>query len=334
MSIFRRLKEISSHVSFHTPGHAGKLNRLDSTEIPGVFPEDFIEKAQIELANHYECNFARFLVNGSSIGVKSMIMSVGGDVIAPKDRHRAVDEGVKLAGANLIEIENLMENDLPLPITAEQIRKAYEKNESAVAVIVQSPDYYGQCADLDAIRKACDELGLVMLVDGAHGAHYASLTDGTFPQNPASIADACNLSAHKTMRAYTQSAYLTINDKNLISKIDKNLELLGTTSPSYVLIGQLDEAHRFERKHGHKYYALISAINELKSKVTCLENHDPMRLVVDAKALGLSGERLYEMLLNKKIIAEKFDERYVVFIVTLSNTVRQIKKLQRILTSL
>ena len=333
MSVFKRLKSLGSTISFHTPGHAGKLNKLDSTEIPGVFPEDFVEKAQQSVANHYECKKLRFLVNGSSIGVKSMIMSVGGDIIAPKDRHQAVDEGVTLARVNLIEVENESKNGLPLPLTAKQIEIAIKNNSSAKAVLIQSPDYYGQTADLIAIREVCDKAGVKMLVDGAHGAHYATLTDGTFPLNPASIADACNLSAHKTLRAYTQSAYLAINDLSLLPAIDRNLQLLGTTSPSYVFMGQLEEAPVFERKYAYGYYARIREINKIKDKFACLKNDDPTRLVVDANALGLGGEELYKKLLGHKIVAEKYDSRYVVFIVTLSNTLNQIRKLRRVLSS-
>jgi arginine/lysine/ornithine decarboxylase len=202
-------------------------------------------------------------------------------------------------------------------------------NPSIKAVVVQSPDYYGQVANLPEIRRECDELGLYMLVDGAHGAHFATLTDGEFPLSPSFIADATNMSAHKTLRAYTQSAYLAINHLGLLPKIDQSLKLLGTTSPSYILMGQLEEAVKFERKHAYGYYALIKEINLIKANIPCLNNDDPMRLVVDAVATGRTGEELYELLAKRGVHAEKYDERYVVFIITLSHRVKDVRKLRK-----
>ena len=329
MSIFGRLKSIKKAISFHTPGHAGRLNALDSTEIPSVFPEDEVERAEKEVACHYECRWLRFLVNGSSIGVKSMIMAVGGDIMAPRDRHPAVDEGATLARVNLFTVENEIKDDLPQPITAEQIEKTKKANPTVKAVVVQSPDYYGQVADLPKIRAACDKLGLYMLVDGAHGAHFSTLLSGEFPVSSSVIADATNMSAHKTLRAYTQSAYLAINHPGLLPKIDESLKLLGTTSPSYILMGQLEEAVKFERKYAYGYYALIDEIKRIKEEIPYLQNDDPMRLVVDAKGMGKTGEELYSKLAFRGVHAEKYDDRYVVFIITLSNTVKELRKLRK-----
>ena len=123
MSIFSQLKKIAKGYSYHTPGHKGKLYSLDGTEIEDIFPGDCIERAQAAAARHFGAKNVRFLVNGSSIGVKSMIMSVGGDVLAPVNRHRSADEGAALAGVKLKFIENTLNDGLPMPITAEMIEK-------------------------------------------------------------------------------------------------------------------------------------------------------------------------------------------------------------------
>ena len=148
MSIFSQLKKIAKGYSYHTPGHKGKLCSLDGTEIEDIFPGDCIERAQAAAARHFGAKNVRFLVNGSSIGVKSMIMSVGGDVLAPVNRHRSADEGAALAGVKLKFIENTLNDGLPMPITAEMIEKACAADKNIKAALVVSPDYFGFAADL------------------------------------------------------------------------------------------------------------------------------------------------------------------------------------------
>ena len=67
---------------------------------------------------------------------------------------------------------------------------------------------------------------------------------------------------------------------------------------------------------------------EIKDAVPCLENDDFSRLVVDAQAMGMSGERLYYRLKSQGIVAEKYDDRYVVFIVTLLDTKEGLQRLK------
>ncbi len=325
MSIFSRLEKTGCALSFHTPGHKGKLNPLDGTELDGAFPLDCIEKAQEKAAAHYGAKQLRFLVNGSSIGVKSMIMAAGGDIIAPENRHPSADEGAELAGVNVYCVKTQEKFSLPMPMTAEDIEKEYLAHPSVKAALVVSPDYYGFVADLKSIRAMCDKLGIFMLVDSAHGAHFASLDEANanpvFPVSATRIADACNLSAHKTMRAYTQSAYLAINNGALTDKIDHALKLLGTTSPSYILMGQLERAIEYEQENAEKYRILQNVIdkNITGNRFVRVPNDDPMRVVVSFEKSGMKGSEVYEKLAARGIYAEKYDEHNVVFIVTLSD---------------
>lgn len=101
MSIFSQLKKIAKGYSYHTPGHKGKLCSLDGTEIEDIFPGDCIERAQAAAARHFGAKNVRFLVNGSSIGVKSMIMSVGGDVLAPRKPASLCGRRRRLGGSKI-----------------------------------------------------------------------------------------------------------------------------------------------------------------------------------------------------------------------------------------
>lgn len=333
MSIFSELKKAGKKMSFHTPGHKGGLCAEDGTEIENVFPGLCIEEAQNNAARHYGANAVRFLVNGSSIGVKAMIMSAGGNIIAPENRHISADEGAALAGVEVFYIKNNVQYGLPMPITAQQIEEAYRSSENVRAVLVVSPDYYGFSADLPAIRAVCDKLGIRMFVDSAHGAHFASSDTGSaplFPLSASRIADACNMSAHKTMRAFTQSAYLAVNDAGLLPVIDKNLALLGTTSPSYILMGQLEEAVSYEERHADRYKMLVAEIRSITGNgFIKIRNDDPMRLVIDFSPSGISGAEACARLAERGIYAEMSSGDLAVFIVTLSDNAHNIRKLAK-----
>lgn len=331
MSIFGEWKKAARGRSFHTPGHKGKLCAADGTEIEGVFPEDCIVEAQRKAAAHFGAKHVRFLVNGSSIGVKSMIMAAGGDIIAPANRHRSVDEGAILAGVKLRLVENHTRYGLPMPLTARQIEQAFAAYPDVKAALVVSPDYYGFTADLRSVRAACDRLGIYMLADAAHGAHFASGDTGdnaVFPLSASRIADACNMSAHKTMRAYTQSAYLAVNASALMPAIDRNLALLGTTSPSYVLLGQLEQAVEYERKHACRYKKLAEKTRRIEGgRFIRICNDDPMRVVIDFTPCGMTGAQACEKLRKKGVCAEMSSGGKAVFIVTLSDGARSVRKL-------
>ena len=57
----------------------------------------------------------------------------------------------------------------------------------------------------------------------------------------------------------------------------------------------------------------------------------PLHLVLDGAAYGTGGAALYRALLEHGAAAEKFDERYVVFIVTHYDTADDIRRLGKIL---
>ena len=246
-------------------------------------------------------------------------MSAGGDILAPVNRHRCVDEGAALAKVKVYDIESSRASDgLFGPPTVKDIERAVKKHPSVAAVVVVSPDYYGVCADTE-IAEAVRALGKIFIADSAHGAHFAARRD-LFGEGYSGKADVCVMSAHKTMHAYTQSSYLCCNNDALIDSIDYNLRLLGTTSPSYLLLSSLEGAVEYAEINAARYDDLKSAADEFRAQIVCRKSDDFTRIVVDARAYGLSGKELFERLYEKGQVAELYDDRYVVFILTLADS--------------
>ena len=165
-----------------------------------------------------------------------------------------------------------------------------------------------------------------MIVDAAHGAHFASRPD-IFPDGGEKYADFAVLSAHKTLRAMTQSAIGAVNNERYFAAYDEAVDLIGTTSPSYRLLSSLENAIAFEEENKADYDELADACRELGSRIKCLAVDDPLRIVVDCGAYGTTGERFYYECVRNKIMPETFFGDYCVFIVTLSDKPGKVRGL-------
>lgn len=324
-----RLYDEKNYARWHTPGHKGKLCSSDITEIDDgeIFPSDFIEKAARKTASVYGAKHCRYLLGGSSMGIKAAVMSVGGNILAPKVRHRSFDEGALLARANVLEITCGEEEDglLPLP-TAVDVERAIRENPEANAVFIVSPDYYGRVVSgetAEIVRAAKKTL----IVDSAHGAHFAFRRD-LFAPDFSSVADFCVMSAHKTLSAPTMCSLMTCNNNALTEKLDFSLRLLGTTSPSYPLLSAIEKSVDYAKKNAPRYDELKSAIERLTAEINCLKNADFTRIVVSAASYGMTGKELFDEMRKTGHVAETYDPNYTVFIVTLSDCAKDVDGLR------
>ncbi len=332
MSILEEMKRYAARGAkrWHTPGHKGKFDTLDITEIDDgkLFPADEIERAQEKAAKFYGAKACRFLLGGSSMGIKAAVMSAGGDILASRTHHRCVEEGVYLARVSVAEIESRPQSDgLYDPPKPSEVEAAIKAHPEAKAVLIVSPDYYGRTAEKE-IADVVHGAGKLLIADSAHGAHFAARRD-LFGEGFSSVADFCVMSAHKTLFAPTMSAYIVLNDLALQDALDFNLRLLGTTSPSYPMLAALEGAIDFAGKNAEKYDGLKAAAESFCAEIETRRSDDFTRLVVDAGAYGKSGKQMFDELLRRGHVAEMYDCRYVVFIVTASDKADDIEELKK-----
>ncbi|HHV95321.1 MAG TPA: aminotransferase class I/II-fold pyridoxal phosphate-dependent enzyme [Clostridiaceae bacterium] len=290
-------------IPFHMPGHKmGKglpqdwialAGKIDLTEIFGLdnlhFPAGAIKEAQELAASAFGAFKTYFLVNGSSVGIHAAIMTVcnpGDKIIVARDCHRSVISGVILAGANPVYVPVEIDEDFGIPTTinTEILTEILEKNRDARAVLITRPNYYGICSDIEKIAEITRSFGKILIVDEAHGAHFKFHDSLPRPSLEAG-ADICIQSAHKTLPALTQSAYLHLSkdfsDSIDVERLEFNLRLLQTTSPSYLLMSSLDIARAIMEQHGKELLESLinkidwfsSHISELKGiKILCEED--------------------------------------------------------------
>lgn len=313
---------------FCTPGHKGELNSLDVTEYDEdtLFPAGLVAKAEEKAARFYKVGKLRFSLGGSSMSIKAALLSVKGDVVAPVFTHRCVKEGAALANVKYFTFDTGEADGLPNVPTPDDYIKAFAAYPSAKVAVVTSPDYFGRVADVKAISDACRRWGKLLIADAAHGAHFASRPD-LFPYPAEQEADFAAMSAHKTLRAPTMTAFGAVNNKDYFDAYDAAFVNLGSSSPSYLLLGALERAVEYEKQNRASYDGLVEACKALKAEIKCLENDDPLRIVVSTAEYGMSGKELYYRMFERKIIPETYFGDYTVFIVTLSDSEEKIKDL-------
>lgn len=347
----------SDYYPYHMPGHkrqpAGTLPKewteADITEIEGFDnlhqPEGILKTLQEKAAAAYGAEESFYLINGSSSGILSAIsatVSFGGELLIVRNCHKSVYHGAYLRRLTLRYLypEMVEGFDVCEAITEEQVKDALEKYPAVEAVLIVSPTYEGRIARIEAIAEVVHAKGLPLIVDEAHGAHLG-FAEG-FAQNSNRLgADVVIHSLHKTLPSMTQTALLHCNGK-LVNrdKIRRFLRIYQSSSPSYVLMASMEEAVRVAMKEEEAFVRFRKNWNTLLERLgacqkihvlgECTQENDEVchkfkqdvgKLVLSVKGTGLSGQQLYDILLNRyHLQMEMACESYVLAMFTIGDT--------------
>ncbi|MFO7637241.1 MAG: aminotransferase class V-fold PLP-dependent enzyme [Clostridia bacterium] len=300
-------------------------------------PYGVIMEAEDLIASAYKADKAYMLVNGSTFGVQAMIMSVLNPldkILLPRNIHKSVINGIILSGALPVFIEPFIDHEYGISngLTYDSVKKALKENPDIKALLMIHPTYFGIVSDLASIIKLCHRNKVLVLVDEAHGAHFPF--HDRFPFNASALgADLVTASVHKTCGSLTQSSILLANDKNVdLSRVRTTINLMQTTSASYLLMASLDLARQKLVSEGESRFGeILNALDEARmvlnstsglSVITkdylngsSVYDIDETKLVVRVNGLGLTGFEVYDILLEKYLIQVELAETYVVLAV-------------------
>lgn len=300
--------------------------------------DQVLREAENKAAALFGAAWTRFLVNGTSGGVHAMLVATlaeGDVVIVPRQAHLCVAGGLVLSGATPRYIPLQMDKvaQIPLPVGPKQYADALQRAPKARAVVVTYPNYYGLCCDLQGVVAIAKAYGAWVLVDEAHGAHYAF--HRRFPR-PALACGAHIVaqSTHKTLGALTQASMLHAASDANTEALERALGLLQTTSPSSLLLASLDSARAQMEVEGEGLWAqVIEVAEELRQAlgalpgVRCLGaddlgdiayDWDPTRIIVGVEGVG-GLELAAALRLKYGIQVEMADTRYCVALVGLGD---------------
>ena len=253
---------------FHTPGHAGSslcntlpdaLFRFDLSEVGDldVLSEasGCIEAAQQRAAKIYNVRDSFFLINGASVGIIAAMLATlkpGDKVLLPRNTHRSVLSGLILTGAEPVWMlpDALPEWGIWGAVNTNSIdvilSEAKNLTQNIKALILTSPTYEGIGSDIEKISALCQQHGVLLIVDEAHGALWPFSN-----QLPTSAIDFdCDCvvqSLHKSGGSRTQSAVAHLPAHSRISRecYQQALNTLQSTSPSYLLLASLDASIQY-----------------------------------------------------------------------------------------
>lgn len=330
-------------VSFHVPGHKnGLLSGLpqalkgalsfDLTELTGLddlhHPEGAILEAEKLLAQTYGADCSFFLVNGSTVGNLAMIYAVckrNEKVIVQRNAHKSIFHALQLAGAKPIYVSPEWDDKTRTAghITLETLKEVLSIHKDVKGVILTSPTYYGAVSEeLSQQIALCHELGIPVLVDEAHGAHF--LASKRFPDSALDMgADIVVQSAHKTLPAMTMASFLHIKS-NIVDKeaVSRYLRMLQSSSPSYLLLASLDDARHYVQTYSEidasyffeKRNQWIEALRSIPS-LQVIEMDDPLKVLL--RVPGYTGFQLKDALEVRGIYPELADIHQVLLILPL-----------------
>ncbi|MEL7224893.1 MAG: aminotransferase class I/II-fold pyridoxal phosphate-dependent enzyme, partial [Cyanobacteria bacterium J06576_12] len=355
-----------SNAAFYTPGHkrgqgiaqrhrelfGDAIFRADLPELPELdnlfAPEGVILQAQQLAAEAFGAEQTWFLANGSTCGIEAAILATcgpGDKIIVPRNAHISVISGLILSGAVPIYVSPSYsaEWDMPIGVEPQSIERALKEYPDAKAVLVVSPTYQGICSDLGAIAAHTHTHNIPLIVDEAHGPHFAFHRD--LPTTALSSgADIVIQSTHKVLSAFTQAAMLHTQGERIDqSRLAQSLQLTQSTSPSYLLLGSLDAArHQMSTQGKALMTRTIDLANRASHELKQLSGlrvlqpgsmdselrGDCTRLTVDVSPLGLTGFDADDLLHTKYgITAELPALRTLTFIISLGNTTHDIDQL-------
>lgn len=296
-------------IRFHTPAH-GRLDpsllECDITELcysDNLFkPDNVLKELEIYLASAYRAEAAFLSTQGATFGIQQAVYALlnRGAFLIIGRAHVSVYNAMRLFNCISYHADELNLKDIP---------------SNVGCVILTVPDYFGNTLPLENIYPALREKNIALIVDAAHGAHFAFSTK--LPVSASEYSDLAVLSLHKTLPVLTGGSLLCCRkeyaDRCLFAR-----NTLHSTSPNYMTLCTAEKAVKEFSSHGESYYDSIKiAVEEFSNLLTepfrVVKNNDFSRLVV---ASPYEGAAVANALFEEGFVAETSMDNRVVFIVT------------------
>ena len=352
---------------FHTPGHKGGRGahpllrrffseeglRADvslSAELDDLHaPTGCLRAAQELAAEAYGADAAYFMVNGTTGAVHTMLMAAlapGDHLLVPRNAHRSIVGAMVLMGVRPVYMQPEIDTRLGIAmgVSLRTVQEAVRKHPEARAALLVYPTYYGVAAELPAIAEFLHAHDRLLLVDGAHGAHFA-FAEELPPSAMAAGADLSAESTHKLLGSLTQTSMLLARGGRISAdRIRAASGILQSTSPNEILLASLDAARLQMVEEGReRLAAVIRLTGDLRRRINGIPGLwsfgteymgapgrmalDPTKLTVQVMGLGMTGFAAEEELRRRSIACELADARNVLFLLSYADGVREAQRL-------
>ena len=258
-----------------------------------------ILEAESLAAKAYGADRTLFFTAGATDALRTALLCVRDKRIAfLGDMHKSFHAAKRLFSLHVTDISSI------------------EEIESGAfdVLCLTSPDYFGRVKDIFTIAEKCRAAGVTLIVDEAHGAHYAF--SSLLPKSAVGVADYVIHGAHKTLPVYTGGAMLHVKEEHYLRAREARREVIGT-SPSYLVMASMDYARDLFEREGERMYAAvkeeIDRVKAVHPTVEVASAEDFTRVVIVRRK---GAHALAAALEKKGIFVEASDADHVVLIVT------------------
>ena len=330
-----------SPLRLHMPGHKGTgplgAEDKDITEIFGadvLYREKGILKESQENASRlFRSGKTLYSTEGATLCIRAMLqlaridaMERGREFVLAAERHahRSFFTGCALLGIEPLYLPSRHPGSLfSGAVSPDDLRTFFREQEKApTAIYITSPDYLGNVSDVSVISEICRENDCLLLVDNAHGAYLSFLPGENHPL--AQGADLVCDSAHKTLPVLTGGAYLHLSRSAppyLLSQAESVMALFASTSPSYLILQSLDACNAYlNGDFPRKLTAFAGKVHDLKKYLMkqgfSLVGNEPLKITVQTKPSGYTGDELSVILQEMGIYCEFSDPDHLVMMLS------------------
>ncbi|MDR2634556.1 MAG: aminotransferase class I/II-fold pyridoxal phosphate-dependent enzyme [Clostridiales bacterium] len=305
--LYDAVTNYAAKARFHMPGHGGTpidgglylSAPFDITELPFSDnlknPSGVIKDAERLFAETYSSEDALLFATGATGAVQSALYAArerfGKSAVIAPNCHCSVHSALRLfgmrsvvLGSNARPMPKNRENRIDGDITPDAAAAVLDDTRAGILVLT-SPDYYGRALDLAGFKEVTESRGVCLVVDSAHGAHFAF--SPLLPPPASLYADLTVYGAHKTMPVFTGGAVLC-GSADLIAKSRFYRSEYMTTSPNYVVLASLDYARAYLSLNGRaayeKVFTDILTFKRALPQFTFTDNSDFTKLYFDCPA--------------------------------------------------
>ncbi len=348
-------------ISFAMPGHKNgrgiedelkqKFFDLDVTELEDTEnlhnPKKTLAESLNKMAEYYKADKSFYLVNGSTSGIFTMLMSTcnrGEKVLVDRSCHISVINACITLGIEPVWTNNKAIKELGISdvVSKEDIESILSR-EKVSAILITSPTYYGLVADVEGISRLAHKYNIPLLVDEAHGVHFGKKV---LPKRAIQMgADMSVQSLHKTLNSPNQTGLLHIKRGYVdMKRIIECYSFFQTTSPSYPMVAAMELSWMEDEKNGEaNWERVILNADEIRKELKDLaispdkswvgkynfSDIDQSRILVNLSQLKMSGKELAERLNSEyKIDLEMWEENACLFLLSPWNTDEEFKTLK------
>ena len=261
-------------------------------------------------------------VNGATGLLQAALLGIcrpGEAVLLPRNAHRSLIQACVLGDLTplLFDLPFNRERGQAEPPDGPWIDSVLaalpQDHPPITAAVLVHPTYQGYAIDPAAVIRCLHRQGWPVLVDEAHGSHFAAGVDPTLPASALHAgADLVVHSLQKSATGLAQTAVLWQQGSRVnADALNRSLGWLQTTSPSALLLASCEAALTLwqTRKGQQQLRWRLQEARELfagldRDGLPLIRNQDPLRLVLHSGRAGINGLEADGWMMEHGLVAE------------------------------